>query len=345
LKLSEILSFDHSLKAEQKNEDLELVGINPSGFFLPQRCSFISNRDHLKSFLEKYPKDEKLAALIITAKIWTSLSNEHILVLKNAFDHIYSAPCAIFSLTKFSKFFYLRETASDNELVDGRIMGNCSIHPTAEISQNVFIGSNVQIHAGVKIQAGSIVSSYSEIGENSIIYPNVTLYRKVKLGANCRIHSGAVLGADGFGYHFYEGQHHKIWHYGGVEIGSDVEIGANSCVDCGTFVPTKIGRGSKIDNHVQIGHNVELDVGVIICGHVAIGGSSKIGAFTVFGGKSGMGDNMTLGKACQVAGGALVNTDWPDQTVLGGHPARPLKEWMRGLAYLRKHSLPKDQNT
>jgi len=245
------------------------------------------------------------------------------------------------TLTRLSKIFYEKEVSDDNELLDGRQSGTAKVDPTAEIAQGVFLGKGVHVEAGAKIYSGSVIGSHSKIGANSVIYPNVTIYRNVVIGESCRIHSGSVIGADGFGFHFFQGVHHKIYHFGGVVIGDHVEMGANSCIDGGTFSPTIIGDGSKFDNHVQIGHNCVVGKGVIICGHVAIGGSTSIGDFTTFGGKSGTGHDLKLGAACQIAGGALVNCDWPDKSVVGGHPARPLKEWMRGLAYIRKESLKK----
>jgi len=245
------------------------------------------------------------------------------------------------ALCKLSEIFFEDKTATLNHMVDGRQMGSAEVDPSAEISQAVFIGEGVQIGAGVKILPGCTILAHCRIGEGTVLYPNVTLYPFVELGKNCRIHSGTVIGSDGYGYHFHQGVHHKIWHMGGAKLGNDVEVGANSCIDGGTFSPTQIGDGCKFDNLVQVGHNCEFGRGVILCGQVAIGGSSSLGDFCVFGGKSGMGDHMKLGMGCQVAGGALVNNDWPDGSVLGGHPARPLKEWMKGLAYLRKESLKK----
>jgi UDP-3-O-[3-hydroxymyristoyl] glucosamine N-acyltransferase len=238
-------------------------------------------------------------------------------------------------MTKLSLPFYQNIKESWNDEVDGRQMGTVDIDPSSWIAQHVFIGKDVVIGKNVRIYPGVRILSGSSIGDDCELFPGVTIYQNVKIGNAVRIHGNTTIGADGFGYNFRDGIHHKLWHMGGVIIGDNVEIGANSCVDGGTFSPTLIGAGSKFDNHVQVGHNCIIGSGVILCGHVAIGGSSELGDFTVFGGKSGMGHAMKLGKACQVGGGALVNRDWPDGSVLGGHPARPLKEWMKGLAYVR----------
>ncbi|MGB0453444.1 MAG: UDP-3-O-(3-hydroxymyristoyl)glucosamine N-acyltransferase [Bacteriovoracaceae bacterium] len=241
-------------------------------------------------------------------------------------------------LCHISKLAFEEKNNDCHDSVDGRKLGTTDIHPSADIAENVFIGSNVKIEEGVKIYSGVKILSNSSIGKNSVLYSGATVYPYVKIGNGCRVHSNAVIGADGFGFRFIGGKHHKVYHSGGVLIGDDVEVGAATTIDAGTFSPTIIGTNSKFDNQVQIGHNCKIGQGVIFCAQTAVGGSSVIGDFTVFGGKSGMTDHATLGKACQVAGGALVNCSWPDGTVLGGHPARPLKEWMRGLAYLRKQT-------
>jgi UDP-3-O-[3-hydroxymyristoyl] glucosamine N-acyltransferase len=283
---------------------------------------------------------EHVSVLLLPKALWQADPTIALsLIQQRKVDIVATADDVMLAVCKLSKKFYDILRSSENDHIDGRQMGTTVIHPTAFIAQGAFIGQGVQIGAGTTIYSGVVVMSGSVIGENCVLYPNSSLHTNVKLGNRVRIHSGTVIGADGFGYYFKDGVHHKIWHMGGVEIGDDVEIGANSCVDGGTFFPTRIGAGSKIDNHVQIAHNDQVGRGVIICGHVAIGGSSTIGDFTVFGGKSALGDNVKLGKGVQVAGGAMVNTSWEDGAVLGGHPARPIKEWLKGLAFVRKASL------
>ncbi len=255
---------------------------------------------------------------------------------------VFISPDVMESMCKLSHYFYHR--IRDNEvdgMIDGRQLHSVDMHPTAFIAQGVFIGSRVKIGAFVKIYPGSVIHSDVEIGDYSIIYSNSTLYPGVVLKNHVRIHSGTVVGADGFGYHFKKGVHHKIWHLGGVIIEDHVEIGANSCIDSGTFSPTVIQAGSKIDNHVQVGHNCFLGPGVILCGQVAVGGSTSLGAFTVVGGQAGFANGLKIGNAVNVAGGAGVISNLEDKEVVGGFPARNIKEWLSGIAYLRKLSLQK----
>ena len=307
-------------------DSLEVVGISDLDNLLTDGLLFIKNKKFLAQVLEL---DLPKMNFLISHKL-----KEASLELKS------KAPLSICSVENIdlavsllSKPFY--ESKKKKNLFETKVSPTAVIHEGAFVGKNTTIGDNSIVHAGAVVLDNCIV------GNNCELFPNVTLYPFVELENNVRIHSGTVIGADGFGYNFSDGVHHKVWHMGGVKISSDVEIGANSQIDGGTFSPTYIGEGSKLDNNVQIGHNCKLGQGVMICGHVAIGGSSKIGDYTVFGGKSGMGDNMELGPACQVAGGSLVNCDWPAKTILGGHPARPLKEWMRGIAFVRKESLKK----
>ena len=249
------------------------------------------------------------------------------------------------SMSRLSKLYYDRDKKLFNDEVDGRQMGTADIHPTARIAQNVFIGAHVKIGPQVRLHPGVVILSQSEIKEECELFPNVVMYPKTIVGKRVRIHAGAVIGADGFGYNFENGIHHKVWHTGSVVLEDDVEIGASTSVDRGTFGATRIGKGSKLDNHVHIGHNVSLGEGVILCGQTGVGGSSSVGDFTVAGGRAGVTDNVHVGKKSRIAGGSIVTAGrWKDGAALGGHPARPLKEWLRSLAWLRKMSLKDDLN-
>jgi UDP-3-O-[3-hydroxymyristoyl] glucosamine N-acyltransferase len=296
--------------------------------FLNELSSFFGQKDYSKSYLFI---DKKLQIEISQKDEWTTLCKQ--------FQAVVSVEDINLCLSFISKPFYEKKLASRNNFVDGRQMSTAEIHPTAMIAQGVFIAENVVIQKNVKIYPGCTILSGVTIGEGTILYPNVTIYDDVQIGNNCRIHAGAVIGADGFGYNFSKGEHVKVWHTGSVIIGDNVEIGANTTIDQGTFEPTRIGSGTKIDNLVQVGHNSKVGRGVILCGQVGLAGSCELGDFNVLGGKAGVGPDVKLGKAVQVAGSAMVAGDWPDGAQVAGHPARPVKEWMKGLAYVRKKSL------
>lgn len=245
------------------------------------------------------------------------------------------------SMARLSKLFFDNKYCDINLYLDGRISGTATIHPSAKVSPQAFIGEYVVIDEHSEILPGSHISAYTHIGKNCFIAPRVTVYSHVQMGNNCRIHSGTVIGADGFGYVFNKGEHVKIWHIGSVILKNNIEIGANSCVDAGTFAPTFIDDGCIIDNLVQVAHNTQLGKGVVICGQAGTGGSSKAGDFCVMGGKAALGPQCELGKYTKVAGAGMVTKSWGESMELAGHPARPLKEWLKNLALVNQ--LSKDE--
>jgi UDP-3-O-[3-hydroxymyristoyl] glucosamine N-acyltransferase len=249
-------------------------------------------------------------------------------ILKHA--HVPLLKCAI------SKLFYDAIYSKVQWQLDGRQDGTANVHPTAKVAQQVFIGEHAKIGANAVIHPGAVIGPYASVGAGAVIYPHVTLYPFCLVGEQSRIHAGTVVGGDGFGYEFNGKEHEKIWHFGGVYIGNNVEIGSNCCVDMGTFYPTIIQDGAKIDNQVQVAHNTMVGPHVIICGQAGTAGSSKVGAYSVLGGRVAIGPQVELGAQCQIAGNAMVTKSWPAKSILGGHPARPLEEWMRSQAFIKK---------
>ncbi len=243
------------------------------------------------------------------------------------------------AICSLSHYFYENKKETNN-VVDSRQMGTSEIDPTAVISQHVFFGENVKIGANVHIHSGVRIMSNTTIGDNSVIYPNVTIYENVTIGKNCRINSGTVIGADGFGYNFLNGKHEKVWHLHGVEVHDDVEIGSNVSIDCGAFRPTRIGEGTKIDNLVQIAHNVQIGKHNVLCGMSGLSGSVELGNYCVLGGKAALAPGVVLEDGCQVAGlaGVAPNSHWKKGSQIGGHPAQLLKDWMRGQVFVRQNS-------
>ncbi len=333
MNISEIQNIDSSFKVI-KDSAAFFQGITDSSAKAADHIFYVKNKNFLNEIINT---DEiKNLFIIIDEKFYSNLKEEAGKLL-NA-KALATVSDVTLNMCHLSKVFYHKKFNPTDDLLDGRQRGDVEIDPTAFIAQGVFIGSRVKIGANVKIQSGTVIHSDVSIGDNTQIYSNVSLYSGTIVGKNARIHAGTVIGADGFGYHFSRGVHHKIWHMGGVHIHDDVEIGANSCVDSGTFSPTIIGRGSKIDNFVQVGHNCKLGTGVILCGHVGLGGSTTIGDFTVFGGQSGAANGVKIGGQVQVAGRAGVISNLEDKETVGGFPARDMKEWLRGLATLKKLS-------
>ncbi len=207
-------------------------------------------------------------------------------------------------------------------------------HPTAQIGVNVriansaFIGKNVKIGDNCVIGPGAVIRDNSVIGRDCQVNANSVVSFAV-IGDRCIIHNGAKIGQDGFGFAHHHGVNHKVIQIGIVEIGCDVEIGANTCIDRGAINNTKIGNGTKIDNMVQIAHNVEVGQGCFIAGCAAIAGSTKVGNYVQIGGNCGITGHITIGDQAQISGMSGVTKSIEDKVVVGGYPARPLREFLR----------------
>jgi UDP-3-O-[3-hydroxymyristoyl] glucosamine N-acyltransferase len=214
---------------------------------------------------------------------------------------------------------------------------DCSIPENVTIGARVVIGERAEIGQRVKICPGVVIGDDVKLGSDVLIHPNVTILDRVLVGDRVIIHSGAVLGSDGFGYaHDRAGRHVKRPQVGFVQIDDDVEIGANSCVDRATFGRTWIKRGTKIDNLVQIGHNVEIGEDSIIVSQSGIAGSTILGDGVVMGGKVAVNGHLRIGNRVTMAGKAGVMNNQEDGAVVAGFPAFPHKKWLRSVAIFQK---------
>ena len=217
------------------------------------------------------------------------------------------------------------------------IAPSAQIHPRAEIAKNVHVapgvvvGKGVRIGAGARIGANCAIGEDVVIGEDCILHPHITLYSGTTLGKRVILHSGVVIGADGFGYAASARGAVKIHHLGTVVLEDDVEVGANTCIDRGTLSETHIGARSKIDNLCQIGHNVHIGTDCFIAGTVGIGGSTTLGDRVTVGGSAGFADHLTIGDDARIAGRAGVTKSVPAGETWAGFPAQPYKKWVRGL--------------
>lgn len=223
------------------------------------------------------------------------------------------------------------------------------IHPSAVIENdvklghsvtifpNVFIGRGCRIGDRAVIEAGVFLGHETQIGRETIIHANVSIYHNCQIGAHVIIHSGTVIGADGFGFiQTGDGKHHKIPQIGRVVIEDDVEIGANVCIDRATLGQTTIKRGTKFDNLVQVGHNVEIGENSLLVALVGISGSTKLGRNVILAGQVGVADHITIGDKSMVMGQSGITHDLPANSVVAGTPSMPFKEWKRVSLSLAK---------
>jgi len=215
------------------------------------------------------------------------------------------------------------------------------VHPTARLEEDVriepgaVVGREAQIGRGTTIAAGAVVGYRVTIGRGCYVGPGASLTHAL-VGDRVILHAGVRIGQDGFGFALGAGGHLKVPQIGRVIIQDDVEIGANSCVDRGALKDTIIGEGTKIDNLVQIGHNVILGRHCVIVGQTGISGSVELGDFVIMGGQSGAVGHIKIGTGAQIAGGSHVKDDVSPGARLGGTPAVPLTEWARQIAMLKR---------
>jgi UDP-3-O-[3-hydroxymyristoyl] glucosamine N-acyltransferase len=209
------------------------------------------------------------------------------------------------------------------------------VAPDAVLGDGVSIGPHCVVEAGAclgaraVLMAGCVVGCDARVGEDTLLYPRVVVREECVIGARCIVHAGAVIGADGFGFAFDAGRYQKVPQVGNVVIGDDVEIGANTCIDRATTDSTRIGDGTKIDNLVQIGHNVNVGRHCIIVAQVGVAGSTELEDYVTLGGQVGVVGHIRIGKGAMVGAQSGVTKDVPAKAQVSGYPAVGHSAWKR----------------
>ncbi len=233
------------------------------------------------------------------------------------------------------------------------------VHPTAVIGPGVLlgkgvyigplatVGAGVHIGDGTSVGAGSVVGDYVHIGDGCTLHPRVTIYREVSIGNHVVLHSGCVIGADGFGFVLTDGAYEKFPQVGRVEIADRVEIGANCCIDRAALGVTSIGEGTKLDNLVHIAHNCRIGKHVVIAAQTGLSGGVVVEDYAVIGGQVGIGDKARIESRAVLGSGSGVLTSKIVRggQVLWGTPARPLKEHLEQLAVLSRLAKKRKRDT
>ncbi|MEX1200872.1 MAG: UDP-3-O-(3-hydroxymyristoyl)glucosamine N-acyltransferase [Methylophaga sp.] len=284
--------------------------------------SFLANSKY-----RKFLKTTQAGAVIVKAEDVDMISGNAIVV-----DDPYVAYACIAALlyppTKIARSGIHPSTVVDSD---------AEVDPTAAIGPQCYIGANVKIAADVQIGPGCVLEHDVSVGAGSVLVANVTLCRGVKIGERAKIHPGVVIGADGFGIALHQGQWINVPQVGSVQIGSDVDIGANTTIDRGAIEDTIIGNGVKLDNQIQIGHNVTIDEHTVIAGCVGIAGSTHVGKHCAIGGGAGLAGHIEICDGVQFTGMSMVTKSISQPgSYSSGIPVEPTQDWHKSVIRYRQ---------
>jgi UDP-3-O-[3-hydroxymyristoyl] glucosamine N-acyltransferase len=215
-----------------------------------------------------------------------------------------------------------------------RIGPGCILGPGVSLGPFVVLGRDVRLGDRVQVAEGVSLGDGVSIGEDSVLGPRVVCYPGARIGRRAVLKAGAVIGGDGFGYLSGASGHARIPHIGACVLGDDVEVGSNSCVDRGSLDDTVIGRGTKLDNLVHVGHNVRIGERCLLMAGVGVAGSTRVGNDVILAGHVGVTDHLNIGDGARIAAKSAIFGDVPAGAVMSGHPARSNRQFLRAQAAL-----------
>lgn len=351
--ISEILEWTDGRLANERAlgsrvNQIRVERASPLGVSGPQDIAFFFSRNYEKELMTARP-----AALITAEPFVKPLESSGLPIWNQAALIVCKDPYFAMALVsekiaaKISTVSHVPERDLKSLASEIEVHASAIVHPSAILERGVQVGPYCVIEKGAKVGARSILypgcylGPSVVVGEDCVLFPRVSLYEWTEIGNRVRLHAGSVLGSDGFGYApKREGRrvlgHQKIYHLGRVVVGDDVEIGANSCVDRGTFGETRIEKSAKLDNLVHIGHNAHLDEGAVICGGTCLAGRASVGRFAYIGGLTGITNDVHVGDGAQVGAVSLVTKDVPPGSTAVGNPQREYKEHFRAHAMLNR---------
>ncbi|PKN51218.1 MAG: UDP-3-O-(3-hydroxymyristoyl)glucosamine N-acyltransferase [Deltaproteobacteria bacterium HGW-Deltaproteobacteria-13] len=273
--------------------------------------TFIANKKYLKKL-----KSAKASAVLVSPETAAEGEGRSLIIVPDPYA----------ALGKLLALFYPLEHGRSGVSPEACIEDGAIVSPEATIFPRAFIGQGAKIGKGTVIYPGVFIGRNSSVGENSILYANVTVYHSCLIGNRVILHSGVVIGGDGFGFASPGRNNTKVPQVGFVQIDDDVEIGANTTVDRAALGRTWIQRNVKIDNLVQIAHNVVIGENSAIAAQVGISGSTKLGRGVMVGGQTGMVGHINIGDHVMIAAGSKIHKDIPAGEMVGGAPQMPLKK-------------------
>ena len=263
------------------------------------------------------------AGILLAHRRLTEIANPHIVV-----------PNPALAFAQVARAFFC-PSSPPRGIAAGVVRGDDTrIGPDVSIWPGVTLGDRVTIGARVTLYPGVFIGNDTSIGDDTLLYPNVVVREGCTLGARVIIHSGTVIGSDGFGYVQDQGRHYKIPQLGGVTIEDDVELGANVTVDRATLGQTVIKQGSKVDNLVQIAHNVTIGAHSILVAQVGVAGSTRVGHHVMVGGQAGLADHLVIGDHVMIAARAGVNRSLEPSQIVSGAPVMPHEVWVKAQAVI-----------
>lgn len=277
--------------------------------------TFLANRKYLKQL-----NTTGASAIIVPPQ--TEAAGKNLIVVKDAYA----------SFGKLLQLFYPLEHDQKGVSPEAYIEKGAVVSDQANIFPRAYISRGAKIEKGAVVYPGAYIGRDVSIGEDSIIYANVTIYHSCVVGKRVILHSGVVIGADGFGFANPGKENSKIPQVGIVQIDDDVEIGANTAVDRATLGKTWIARNVKIDNLVQIAHNVVLGENSVLAATVAIAGSTKLGKSVIVGGQTGIVGHINIGDNVMIGGASKIHKDIAPGEIVGGAPQMPYKLWLKSEA-------------
>ncbi|MFN0118685.1 MAG: UDP-3-O-(3-hydroxymyristoyl)glucosamine N-acyltransferase [Elusimicrobiota bacterium] len=321
LSLGQIALF---LQGELKGDSaLKITGVSGLKEAKPSDISFLKD---LKDIVNRKNLENTKAGCVIVP-MGVEQSNLNLIVVKNP-------------LKAFAQVLEVIQKEKDGSPVG--VHPTSYVSPTAQIGKDVFIGPLCVIEDGAVIGDGCRLLAQNFIGKKSVLgagtklYPQSVVREEVTIGKNCLLHSGCVIGSDGYGFFFDSGKHNKISQVGNVILEDDVEVGSCTTIDRATTGSTIVRKGTKIDNLVQIAHNVDIGQHCLIVAQVGIAGSTKLGTGVVLAGQVGVADHANIGDGVQVGGQSAVMGDIKAGSVLFGSPAQPIQENLRQMFLIRK---------